>query len=61
MRDGVEVRRACLRQASFARELGRQGSDAGQRRLEVVRDAAQEVGLDAGHAMELVRLAWTCA
>ena len=38
-------------------ELGGQRADAGERRLEVVRDAAQEVGLDGGEPVELIGLA----
>jgi len=37
-------------------QLGRQGADAGERRLQVVGDAPQEVGLHRGHAVELISL-----
>ena len=38
-------------------QLGGQGADAGERRLQVVGDAAKEVGLHRGEPVELVGLA----
>ncbi len=37
-------------------QLGSDGRDAGQRRLEVVRDPAEEICLDGSQAVELIRL-----
>ena len=56
MGDRVEIVPRLRRLVRRGAQLGREGRDARQRGLEIVGDAAQEVGLHAREAVQLIGL-----